>query len=101
MQPFAVEYAHGSMAVAHNGNLVNAPELRRKLELDGSIFQSSSDTEVIIHLIARQREADIETRIVNALAPDRRRLLAGLPDRVEDHRRCAIRAASARCASGV
>ncbi len=67
VQPFAVEYAHGSMAVAHNGNIVNAPELRRRLELDGSIFQSSSDTEVIVHLIARQREADIETRIVNAL----------------------------------
>ena len=67
VQPFAVEYAHGSIAVAHNGNLVNAPELRRKLELDGSIFQSSSDTEVIVHLLARQREVDIETRIVNAL----------------------------------
>ena len=67
VQPFAVEYAHGSVAVAHNGNLVNAPELRRKLELDGSIFQSSSDTEVIVHLIAREREIDIETRIVNAL----------------------------------
>src|SRR4051812_13251249 len=39
-QPFAVEYAHGSLAVVHNGNLVNAPELRRRLELDGSIFQS-------------------------------------------------------------
>jgi amidophosphoribosyltransferase len=67
VQPFAVQYAHGSVAVAHNGNLVNAPELRRKLELDGSIFQSSSDTEVIVHLLARQREPDIETRIVNAL----------------------------------
>jgi amidophosphoribosyltransferase len=67
VQPFAVEYAHGSIAVAHNGNLVNAGELRRKLELDGSIFQSSSDTEVIVHLIARQRESDIESRIVSAL----------------------------------
>src|SRR6266481_5164813 len=52
-QPFAVEYAHGSIAVAHNGNLVNASDLRRKLEMDGSIFQSTSDSEVIIHLIAR------------------------------------------------
>jgi amidophosphoribosyltransferase len=66
-QPLAVEYAHGSIAVAHNGNLVNAPELRRKLELDGSIFQSTSDSEVIIHLLARGREPDIETRITNAL----------------------------------
>jgi amidophosphoribosyltransferase len=66
-QPFAVEYAHGSIAVAHNGNLVNAADLRRRLELDGSIFQSTSDSEVIIHLLARGREADIETRITNAL----------------------------------
>src|SRR5262245_4468282 len=42
-QPFAVEYAHGSIAVAHNGNLVNASDLRRKLEMDGSIFQTTSD----------------------------------------------------------
>src|SRR6201995_4275166 len=66
-QPFAVEYAHGSIAVAHNGNLVNAPELRRKLELDGSIFQSTSDSEGIVHLLARGREPDIETRMVEAL----------------------------------
>ncbi len=66
-QPFAVEYAHGSVAVAHNGNLVNAAELRRKLELEGSIFQSSSDSEVLVHLIARARETDIEQRIIHAL----------------------------------
>lgn len=66
-QPFAVEYAHGSVAVAHNGNLVNASDLRRRLELDGSIFQSTTDSEVIVHLLARGREPDIETRIVNAL----------------------------------
>ncbi|HEY7955626.1 MAG TPA: amidophosphoribosyltransferase [Polyangia bacterium] len=66
-QPFAVEYAHGSVAVAHNGNLVNAADLRRRLELDGSIFQSTTDSEVIVHLLARGREPDIETRIVNAL----------------------------------
>ena len=66
-QPFCVDYAHGSIAVAHNGNLVNAPELRRKLEMDGSIFQSNSDSEVIVHLIARARELDIEHRIQSAL----------------------------------
>src|SRR6478736_971061 len=66
-QPLAVEFAHGAMAIAHNGNLVNAHDLKRKLELDGSIFQSSADTEVIVHLMARGREPDIETRIVNAL----------------------------------
>jgi amidophosphoribosyltransferase len=66
-QPFAVEYAHGSVAVAHNGNLVNAPELRRKLEMDGAIFQSTSDSEVIVHLIARARELETEHRIATAL----------------------------------
>lgn len=66
-QPFCVEYAHGAMSIAHNGNLVNAPELRRRLELDGSIFQSTSDSEVIVHLIARAREIEIENRIIAAL----------------------------------
>src|SRR3954465_8182657 len=66
-QPLAVEFAHGSIGVAHNGNLVNAADLRRRLEMDGSIFQSTSDSEVIVHLLARGREPDIETRIVNAL----------------------------------
>jgi amidophosphoribosyltransferase len=67
-QPFAVEYAHGSVAVAHNGNLVNAAELRRRLEMDGSIFQTHSDSEVIVHLLARGRDPDIETRVVQALS---------------------------------
>jgi len=66
-QPFAVEYAHGSLAVAHNGNLVNAGELRRRLELDGSIFQSTSDSEVMVHLIARARELEAEHRVITAL----------------------------------
>jgi amidophosphoribosyltransferase len=58
-QPMAVQYAGGAVAVAHNGNLVNAEALRIELEREGSIFQSSSDTEVIIHLIARAKvEAD-------------------------------------------
>jgi amidophosphoribosyltransferase len=54
-QPIAVQYAGGAVAVAHNGNLVNAEQLRFDLENQGSIFQSSSDTEVIVHLIARAR----------------------------------------------
>ena len=66
-QPLAVEYAHGPLAVAHNGNLVNAGELRAALEAAGSIFQSSSDTEVIIHLIARSREPDTLARVLDAL----------------------------------
>ncbi len=66
-QPFSVEYVHGAIAVAHNGNLVNASDLRRKLEMDGSIFQTTSDSEVLIHLIARARELETEHRIVTAL----------------------------------
>ena len=53
------EYAGGAVAIAHNGNLVNADELRAELEAQGSIFQTSSDTEVIVHLMAQAREPDV------------------------------------------
>src|SRR4051812_42275470 len=66
-QPIAVDYSGGSVAVGHNGNLVNAVELRERLEAEGSIFQSSSDTEVIVHLIARSREKELVDRIADAL----------------------------------
>jgi amidophosphoribosyltransferase len=56
-QPIAVQYAGGAVAVAHNGNLINAEQLRADLERQGSIFQASTDTEVIVHLIARARAA--------------------------------------------
>jgi amidophosphoribosyltransferase len=67
-QPFVVEWAQGALAIAHNGNLVNAEELRDKLERRGSIFQSTSDTEVIIHLIAASNGTTLLERIVDALA---------------------------------
>ncbi|HZZ84202.1 MAG TPA: amidophosphoribosyltransferase [Anaeromyxobacteraceae bacterium] len=54
-QPIAVQYAGGAVAVAHNGNLVNAEALRAELEQAGSIFQTTSDTEVVVHLMARAR----------------------------------------------
>lgn len=66
-QPVVVDFESGSIAVAHNGNLVNAHEIKRELEVSGSIFQSSMDTEVIVHLIARSRKERIEERIVDAL----------------------------------
>jgi amidophosphoribosyltransferase len=66
-QPLVVEYGRGGLAVAHNGNLVNAEELRTKLEARGSIFQSTVDTEVIIHLIAASRAERLEDRVVEAL----------------------------------
>ena len=66
-QPLVVEYGRGGLAVAHNGNLVNAAELRSELEARGSIFQSTVDTEVIIHLIAASRAEALEDRVVDAL----------------------------------
>jgi len=66
-QPFVVEYAGGQLAIAHNGNLVNAQELRTELEASGSIFQTSSDTEVIVHLMAKAREPDVLGRLTTAL----------------------------------
>ena len=66
-QPFVFEYAGGSLAIAHNGNLVNADELRAELEAQGSIFQTSSDTEVIVHLMAKAREPDVLGKLVAAL----------------------------------
>lgn len=66
-QPFVFEYAHGSIAIAHNGNLVNAHSVRNRLEGNGSIFQTSSDTEVIIHLMAQAHEPETIERLVTAL----------------------------------
>jgi amidophosphoribosyltransferase len=57
----------GNIAVAHNGNITNAAELRRELEREGSIFQASSDTEVILHLVARSRERTLAGALREAL----------------------------------
>ena len=66
-QPFSVACNKGRLAVAHNGNITNARELRRELESDGSIFQASSDTEVILHLVARSRERTLAGALREAL----------------------------------
>src|SRR4026208_1341951 len=66
-QPIAVDYSRGGLAVAHNGNLVNAQKIRAELEAHGSIFQSTMDTEVIIHLIAQSTKSSLVERIVDAL----------------------------------
>src|SRR5687768_2752557 len=66
-QPLMVEYLGGGLAVGHNGNLVNAQALRQELERAGAIFQSDSDTEAIIHLIARSKEPTFERKVVEAL----------------------------------
>jgi amidophosphoribosyltransferase len=67
-QPFLIECAHGQMAICHNGNLVNATELRDALVGQGSIFQSSTDTEVILHLYARSRAATVEDAVIDAVS---------------------------------
>jgi amidophosphoribosyltransferase len=66
-QPIAINYSRGSLAVAHNGNLTNADILRHELEERGSIFSSSSDTEVIVHLIAKSKQATVVDRVADAL----------------------------------
>ncbi len=66
-QPFQYEYSYGGIAIAHNGNLVNAQRVRQRLEGRGSIFQTSSDTEVIIHLLAESHEPETIERLVSAL----------------------------------
>ncbi|MFK5926035.1 MAG: amidophosphoribosyltransferase [Desulfuromusa sp.] len=66
-QPIVVDYSRGSIAVAHNGNLVNAPEVRHALEQSGSIFSTTADTETIIHLIARAQSDSLEERICESL----------------------------------
>jgi amidophosphoribosyltransferase len=68
IQPMFADLAGGGIAIAHNGNLTNARTLRSELVRDGAIFQSTSDTEVIIHLIARSRFGPIVDRLVDALA---------------------------------
>ncbi len=67
-QPFVVEFGGGGLAVAHNGNIVNALEMRERLEARGSIFQSSVDTEVIIHLMAVAAGPTLVDRASEALA---------------------------------
>lgn len=68
IQPFKVKYHGGNIAVAHNGNLTNERELRDRLEHEGAIFQTTSDTEAILHLVARSKASQQIDQIVEALA---------------------------------
>jgi amidophosphoribosyltransferase len=67
IQPFIVNYRLGNLAVAHNGNLTNAREIREELVNEGAIFQTTSDTEVILHLIARSKLNDQVEQIKEAM----------------------------------
>ena len=119
-QPIRVECSKGKIALAHNGNITNAPEIRSQLERLGSIFQTTSDTEVIVHLIARSKEetlaaamSDSLRRIEGAfslvmLTPDRifaardprgfRPLVMGRIPAQSEHHKDAIVFASETCA---
>ena len=67
-QPFTVTHKGGTLAVAHNGNLVNTRALRDELEEQGSIFQTSMDTEVVVHLLVRNSPKGLETAITDTFA---------------------------------
>jgi len=67
VQPLVANFSLGTIAIAHNGNLVNAAELRGRLEDEGAIFQSSSDSEVVVHLTAHSRGESFKQRLVQAL----------------------------------
>lgn len=66
-QPLVVDYFQGSVAIAHNGNLVNTQTVRRRLEEHGSIFQSTMDSEMIVHLLAKAHGERFEDRLIKAL----------------------------------
>ncbi|OGS28296.1 MAG: amidophosphoribosyltransferase [Elusimicrobia bacterium RIFOXYB2_FULL_48_7] len=67
-QPFIIEHAGGFLAVAHNGNLTNTRALRNKLEAEGSIFQTTMDSEIVVHLIVKSKKKNIEDKIADALS---------------------------------
>lgn len=68
-QPMIVHHSKGALSLAHNGNLTNADELRKRLELNGSIFHGTSDTEIITHIITQNRitTPDIETAVLQTM----------------------------------
>jgi amidophosphoribosyltransferase len=67
-QPMLIDCSHGQIAIAHNGNIVNARELRDELVRNGSIFQTTSDTEVVLHLYARSKAASVEDALIESVA---------------------------------
>jgi amidophosphoribosyltransferase len=67
-QPIVASTSKGQIAVAHNGNLINGNELRSQLEAEGAIFNSTADSEIFVHLIARSKAADVEGAFIDALS---------------------------------
>jgi amidophosphoribosyltransferase len=70
-QPFVIDCVHGEIAICHNGNLVNAQELRDELVHQGSIFQTTSDTEVLLHLYARSKGTNVQDSIIDSVSQAR------------------------------
>ncbi|MBU0568339.1 amidophosphoribosyltransferase [bacterium] len=68
IQPLTVTYGRGQLSISHNGNLINAESLRKELEDRGSIFQTSLDSEVIVHLIARSKKRKITDAVKEAIS---------------------------------
>ncbi len=66
-QPLLIDFAKGSVCIAHNGNLVNSLELSKELEKNGSIFQTTTDSEIIVHLMARSKAQDLLESLIFAL----------------------------------
>ncbi|MBK9313854.1 MAG: amidophosphoribosyltransferase [Acidobacteria bacterium] len=83
-QPFSVKCSYGQIAICHNGNLPDATEARRELEHEGAIFSSTSDTEVVLHRIARSRTGDLIKAIIESLKHDNGAfsMLFATPDRI-------------------
>ena len=69
VQPLLVNYKDGKLAIAHNGNLTNAAAIRRTMEDNGSIFQTTTDSEIVLHLIAKSKAADFADRVAEAVRP--------------------------------
>jgi len=67
-QPLVVSSRHGPMAISHNGNFVNSQELRQQLENEGAIFQTTTDTEIVMHLLARSKQATIVEKLKDSLS---------------------------------
>ena len=87
VQPLFAELNAGGFAVGHNGNLTNGLTLRRELVRNGAMMQSTTDTEVILHLVAQSKRNRFIDRFIEALARHRGRLFAGVADQQEADRR--------------
>jgi len=67
-QPFRIQYAGKSLSIAHNGNLVNARSIRTDLENDGSIFQTTMDSEIVLHLVAKSMKRGLEQAVIDTMS---------------------------------